>query len=152
MADNPSVRAGTVGGTIVVAADEVTVYGGAAMIQGVKIHDGTESGTVGAKVSAGGEMYVWQGLPGTVAGTVNIAGAVLTGNSGTVTLVGSTSVVHVNNSATATLTGTNPVFVTNNGTVAVSGAVLTGNTGTVTLTGTNPVFQTNDGTVSVKGN
>ena len=82
-------------------------------------------------------------------GTVGLKGAVLLGNTGTVTLVGSTSVVHVSNAATVTLTGTNPTFQTNNGTVSVSGAVLTGNTGTVTLVGSTSVVHVNNaGTVA----
>lgn len=116
MADNPAVRAGTVGGTITVAADEVTIYGGAAQIQGVKIHDGTEAGTVGAKVSAAGELHTWQANNGTV--SVSNAVAVWPNSAGTVQ-VSNTVPVWSNNGGTvaAWLNGQGTVDIDSGGTL-----------------------------------
>lgn len=68
MSDNPQVRAGTAGGTITVAADEITspYTGGAAQAQAVKLLDGTADGTTPAKVTASGELVTFVGNQGTV--------------------------------------------------------------------------------------
>src|SRR3990167_7390895 len=154
MADNPAVRAGTAGGTITVAADEVTIYGSAAQIQGMKIHDGLEGGTIGARVTSSGELVVNQQNNGTVSvtGTPNVHVT----NAATVTLTGSTSNVFVTNSGTVNggtilgHMGTVHANIANNGTVSVTGTpnVHITNAATATLTGTNPVFVTNNGTVN----
>jgi hypothetical protein len=178
MADNPQVRAGTAGGTITVAADEVTIYGSAAQIQGMKIHDGLESGTIGARVTSSGELVTVQMNSGTVSvtGTPNVHVT----NSGTVSVTGTPN-VHLTNSSTVNggtilgqmgtvnINGTPNVHVTNAATVIANGGTLLGQAGTVTalqgtnpwlvnawllaaatatLTGTNPVFVTNNGTVN----
>lgn len=159
MADNPQVRAGTAGGTITVAADEVTIYGSVAQLQGMKIHDGLEGGTIGARVTSTGELVVNQQ------------------NNGTVSVTGTPN-VHVTNAATVAVTGTPNVHVTNSGTViqgtdpwrthqtnsatvsvsAISGTVPTleqggtviahvSNSGTV-IQGTNPwIVTANGGTI-----
>lgn len=162
MADNPQVRAGTAGGTITVAADEVTIYGSLAQIQSVKIHDGAEGGTVGAQVTAAGELVTHQANSGTVSidGTVPVTLA----QAGTVALTGTPSVFVTNpgtvvasdldirnlsaaqDSVAAAQSGSWNV----GGTVAVAGTVSTlERGGTVIVGGTSLVHQVNDGTVSV---
>ena len=132
MADNPSVRAGTAGGTIVVVGDEITVYGSTGIAQGVKLHTGVQDGTVAAIVNAAGELHVYQP------------------NAGTVSVTGTPN-VHVTNSGTVTLTGINPTFQTNSGTV-IQGTdpwlTHQTNNGTVSVTGTPNVHVTNSGTVN----
>ena len=132
MADNPSVRAGTAGGTIVVVGDEITVYGSTGIAQGVKLHTGVQDGTVAATVNAAGELHVYQP------------------NAGTVSVTGTPN-VHVTNSGTVTLTGTNPTFQTNSGTV-IQGTdpwlTHQTNNGTVSVTGTPNVHVTNAATVN----
>lgn len=83
MADNPSVRAGTVGGTIVVVADEITspYTGDTAQAQGIKILDGVANATTPAHVTSAGML------------------SVMVGNSGTVSVSGTPN-VHVTNSGT----------------------------------------------------
>lgn len=74
MADNPQVRAGTAGGTITVAADEITspYTGGAAQAQAVKILDGTPDGTTPAKVTGDGELVTFVGNQGTVSVSASV--------------------------------------------------------------------------------
>src|SRR3990167_7052154 len=143
MADNPAVRAGTAGGTIVVAADEVTIYGSAAQIQGMKIHDGLEGGTIGARVTSSGELVVNQQNNGTVSvtGTPNVHVT----NAATVTVTGTPN-VHVTNSGTV-IQGTDPwqTHQTNNGTVSVS--AISGTVPTLEQGGTVIAHVSNSGTV-----
>lgn len=158
MADNPEIRAGTAGGTVTVAADEVTIYGGAAVLQGVKIHDGTEAGTVGAKVSTGGALHTHQTNSGTVS-VSNTTLAVWGSNTGTVTLggvsTGDALEVWPNSAGTVQVSNVVPVWVNGEGTVDISsGGTLLGQAGTVTIGGVQTgdaleVWTSNAGTVTL---
>lgn len=137
MADNPHVFAGTTGTEIAVAADEVTVFGGAAQVQLVKVTDGLEGGTTGAKVTSDG-LYVFQANQGTTVGTVAVSNATLAVTQSTSPWVTSATVanqgtvvgtVTVANASLAVTQSTSP-WVTA-GTVTVStiaaGTVTVGN-------------------------
>lgn len=160
MADNPSVRAGTVGGTIVVVADEITspYTGDTAQAQGIKILDGVANSPTPAHVTSSGMLSTMVGNQGTVSvsgtpnvhvtnsGTVSVTGAVdtelpaagaLADNTANPTVPGVGSFGHVWDGATwdrqpGSSSAGALVHQTNQGTVSVSNTVtVTANGGTI---------------------
>ncbi len=133
--DNPTVFSGTAGTAIVVAADQITVFGGAALAQLMKITDGAEGGTAGAPVDAAAGLSVFQTNSGTVSvsnASLAVTAASLPLPSGAATLAGQTQPgvdigdVTVNNAA-----GAAAVNIQDGGnSITVDGAISV-NTGTV---------------------